>query len=76
MHVWERKSNVGRPFHELIFVSRETASDRSHVSLEYLCPFPAEKYSGIPVWTRRNNLVHLKTTTTALSDGMEAERWR
>ena len=49
-----------RPFHELIFASIETAPDRSHISLEYLCPFPAEKYSGIRDWTRHNNPVHLK----------------
>jgi hypothetical protein len=25
-----------------------------------VCRFPAEKYSGVPGWTRRNNLVQLK----------------
>jgi hypothetical protein len=43
-----------------MFGSIETAPHVSHISLEYLCRFPAEKYSGIPGWTRRNNLVQLK----------------
>ena len=57
--IWERKSIAGR-FHELIFVSIETTQDMSHISPEYLCRFPAEKYYGIPGWARHNNLVQLK----------------
>jgi hypothetical protein len=45
--IWERKSSAGGPFHELIFARIETPPDMSHISLEYLCRFPAEKYSGI-----------------------------
>jgi hypothetical protein len=60
-----------RPFHELIFASIETAPDRSHISLEYLCPFPAEKYC-----TRRNKPCPAQTTTAQLGDVMEAENWR
>jgi len=34
--------------HELFFACIETAGDsRSHVNPECLCPFPAEKYSGM-----------------------------
>ena len=57
---FNRKIRHRRPFHELIFASIETAPDRSHIILEYLCPFPAEKHYGIRDWTRHNNPVHLK----------------